>query len=84
MTICDLCGQNKECRQREIERKEYDICQDCWNPLAQRLAGKGRTKKHREDVFLPPITTKPESQPEKPNPRPGEPPKIWGRSPRPS
>jgi hypothetical protein len=25
-----------------IEGKEYDICPECWNPLAQKLNGKGR------------------------------------------
>jgi len=36
--------------------KKYDICSGCWNPLAQKLKGKGRAK-DREIVFLPaPIT----------------------------
>lgn len=26
MIICDLCGETKDCLQREIEGKEYDIC----------------------------------------------------------
>ena len=83
MILCDLCGQAKECFQREIEGKEYDICHECWNPLAEKLAGKGRTKRDRETVYLPPVViTKPE--PEEPKqPRPGEPPKIWGRTDRP-
>jgi hypothetical protein len=79
MTVCDLCGQAKECSTREIEGKEYDICADCWNPLAEKLAGKGRSEKDREMVFLPAITTTPESEPEQPKPIPGEPPKIWSR-----
>jgi len=37
----------------EIEGTEYDICSECWNPFAQRLRGKGRTK-DRGTVFLPP------------------------------
>jgi len=29
--ICDLCGEAKDCLQKEIESKEYDICSQCWN-----------------------------------------------------
>jgi hypothetical protein len=76
MILCDLCGQAKQCQQREIEGKQYDICSGCWNPLAQKLKGKGRVKKEREMVFLPPLTTPPE--PKETKPLPGEPPKIWG------
>ncbi len=79
MTLCDLCGQEKQCRPREIEGKEYDLCSACWKPLAQKLKGKGRAMRERETVFLPPpplITTAPE--PKEPKPSPGEPPKIWG------
>jgi len=72
--ICDLCGEAKDCLHKEIEGKQYDICSDCWNPLAQRLEGKGRAKK-QEIVFLPPIK---EREDEDPEPLPGEPPKIWG------
>ncbi|HXP86170.1 MAG TPA: hypothetical protein VN841_15705 [Bryobacteraceae bacterium] len=82
MIVCDLCGQANECRQREIEGKEYDICSSCWSPLAEKLKGKGRAKRHRETVFLPPLPKQPE--PQEPKPLPGEPPKIWsgvGRSP---
>lgn len=76
MVLCDLCGQAKECQPRVIERKEYDICSDCWNPLAEKLKGKGRVKtKEREDVFLPPLEKEPEPPPK---PSPGVPPKIWG------
>jgi len=25
MILCDLCGESKECLQKEIEGKEYDI-----------------------------------------------------------
>src|ERR1700730_9354952 len=63
MILCDLCGQGKECRQWEIDGKEYDICHDCSNPLAEKLKGKGR-------VIPEPIH-------EEPKP-PREPPKIWG------
>ena len=76
MIICDLCGEAKECQAREIEGKEYDICSDCWKPLAEKLKGKGRTKKERKTVFLPSITPQPKR--EEPEPLPGEPPKIWG------
>jgi hypothetical protein len=74
MIICDLCGEAKDCKQKEIEGKEYDICAECWNPLAQKLEGKGRTK-HQETVFLPPPRMK---EPKEEVPLPGEPPKIWG------
>jgi len=76
MIPCDLCGQPKECWQREIEGMEYKMCSDCWNPLAEKLKGKGRTKKERETVFLPPLTPEPKREDLKPVP--GEPPKIWG------
>ncbi len=81
MILCDLCGQAKECSQKEIEGRVYDICFDCWNPLAQKLKGKGRAKKEREMVFLP----VPEKEPKGPDPKPApkEPPKIWGEAGRP-
>lgn len=75
MILCDLCGQAKDCQQREIEGKMHDICSECWNPLAEKLKGKGRVKREREEVFLPPLKQEPEP-PEKP--LPGKPPKIWG------
>ena len=77
MILCDLCDQAKDCSQKDIEGKVYDICSDCWNPLAEKLKGKGRVKKkEREMVFLPP----PKKEPEVPEskPVPGEPPKIYG------
>lgn len=76
MIICDLCGEAKDCLQKEIEGKEYDICSQCWSPFAQKLRGKGRVKT-RETVFLPPPRVK-EREDEEPEPLPGEPPKIWG------
>jgi len=76
MILCDMCGEAKECVQKAIEGREYDICTECWNPLAEKLKGKGRIKKEREMVFLPAPTAEPEPQPSAPNP--GEPPKIWG------
>jgi hypothetical protein len=33
MIICDLCGEAKDCLQKEIDGKEYDICSECWNPV---------------------------------------------------
>ena len=42
MILCDLCGQVKECLQKEIDGKEFDICADCWRPLEEKLKGKGR------------------------------------------
>ncbi len=77
MIICDLCDATKDCLQKEIEGKEYDICAECWNPLAQKLRGKGRVKE-RETVFLPSPRVITEREDEERNPLPGEPPKIWG------
>ena len=74
MIVCDLCGQARECLQKEIDGKEYDICSECWKPLAEKLRGKGRAKK--ETVFLPPRVVK-EREDEEPKPGPGEPPRIW-------
>ncbi len=83
MILCDLCGTEKQCSEKEIEGRLYDICSDCWNPLAEKLKGKGREKaKDRKDVFLPPLTTEPEPPP-KTTPHPGKPPKIWGHAGRP-
>jgi len=75
MTVCDLCDETKNCVRREIERKEYDICSGCWNPLAKKLKGKGRMKRERETEFLPP-PTKDRELPE-PKAAPGGRPKIW-------
>ena len=73
--ICDLCGHAKECLQKEIDGREYDLCPECWSPLAQKLKGKGRNI-NRELVLLPPRDAKERESEEVP--RPGEPPKIWG------
>ena len=75
MILCDLCGEARECLQKEIEGKEYDICADCWRRLEEKLKGKGRVKKTREIVFLPPP---PDRETEVPGPVPGRPPKIIG------
>jgi ribosome-binding protein aMBF1 (putative translation factor) len=77
MIICDLCGETKNCSSKEIDGKEYDICFDCWERLAERLKGKGRSK-NRETIFLPPPRQVKEHEGEEPKPHPGEPPKIWG------
>ena len=74
MINCDLCGETKDCLPKEIQGREYDICSECWNALAQKLKGKGR--RIRETVLLPPRTPK-EREEEEP-PLPGGPPKIWG------
>ena len=76
MITCDLCGREKDCLQKEIDGKEYDICFECWEPLTQKLTGKGRVKP-RETVFLPQRPLK-EQEEEKHQPLPGEPPIIHG------
>jgi hypothetical protein len=73
--MCDLCGVTKECIQKEIDGREYDICLECWNPLEEKLRGKGRTKKRRESVYLPPARSVKEDEEKKP--MPGELPQIW-------
>ncbi len=37
---CDLCDQIRECVQKKIEGKYYDICLECWKPLEEKLRGK--------------------------------------------
>jgi len=76
MITCDLCGKAKDCLQKEIDGREYDICSECWEPLAKKLRGKGK-EKHLETVFLPPRPIK-EREEEEPQPLPGEPPVIQG------
>jgi hypothetical protein len=80
MVVCDLCEQARECLQKDIDGREYDICAECWESLAARLKGKGRVKRRREPVVLPPIIKEPQEpkEPQQPKP-PMEPPKIWGR-----
>ena len=77
MIICDFCGEPKDCLQKEIEGREYDICFKCWNPFAQKLRGKGRAK-NRDTVILPAPRVLTERETEEEKPLPGEPPKIWG------
>ena len=50
MMRCDLCGMTAKCVQKQIEDLEFDICESCWKPLAEKLTGKGRAKgAHAED-----------------------------------
>lgn len=72
---CSLCDKNKECLQKEIDGKEYDVCAECWDALNEKLRGKGRVIKHQESVSLPPPDDRKEQESEKPFP--GKPPKIW-------
>jgi ribosome-binding protein aMBF1 (putative translation factor) len=76
---CDLCGDIRECAQKEIEQTEYDVCADCWSALQMKLNGKGRHKKHREAVTLP-LPMMPEPQREKRQTLPGQPPEIIAES----
>lgn len=80
MVICDLCGETKNCTEREIEGKKYDICADCWDPLARELQGKGRLAKEREIVLLPASPQMEPKEPTEPKPAPWQPPKIWGNA----
>ena len=77
MIVCDWCGQAKECQQKEIDGREFDLCADCWHAIEEKLKGKGRPKRKRV-VFLPPQNA-PEGEPDEPKRLPG-PPKILGRS----
>jgi hypothetical protein len=74
--LCDLCNNQKECFQKEIDGREFDICADCWRPLEEKLRSKGRSKRKREMVFLPaPIAFEPEA----PKTLPRLPPNITGQ-----
>ena len=44
MKSCDLCGTVATCLQKEIDGKVFDICERCWQPLAEKLNGKGHVK----------------------------------------
>jgi hypothetical protein len=50
MMCCDLCGKAAECVQKEIDRKEFDLCSRCWHALADKLSGKGRVKETLEQL----------------------------------
>lgn len=75
MILCDLCGEQKKCVQKEIDGREFDLCMDCWRGLEEKLRGKGRVRKTRETVLLPPQTAPESKELETP---PGLPPKIFG------
>jgi hypothetical protein len=66
----------KECVQKQIDGREFDICGDCWRPLEETLKGKGRVRKAQEIVVLPPPIV---PEPMEPKP-PGLPPKIFCRA----
>ena len=53
MMRCDLCGTTARCLQKEIEGKEFDICERCWHPLEEKLNGKGRVKEPAEALEEP-------------------------------
>ncbi len=73
---CDLCGELRDCAQRDIGAVEYDICSECWSELMARLKDKGRPKTKRERVTLPPPAITPETTREAKPPYPGKPPDI--------
>lgn len=75
---CDLCGEKKECFQKEIDHREYDVCRECWSELQAKLQGKGRATQ-REIILLPP--PKDPDEPEE-KPAPVGPPIIRGNSER--
>jgi hypothetical protein len=62
---CALCRHVRECLQKQIDYKEYYICQECWSELQSKLQGKGRIKDPGEIVLLPPPREADESE-EKP------------------
>ena len=80
---CDLCGEMRECLQKEIDGREYDLCAGCWNALAEKLKGKGRPRKQREVVELPIREIVKDKKDEGQRPRPGEPPTVWYKTDRP-
>ena len=38
MLSYDLCGKTAECLQKEIDGREFDVCQECWAPLSEKLS----------------------------------------------
>jgi len=76
---CALCGKIRKCSPKEIEREEYDICARCWKALETKLHGKGRVRRSREVVLLPPVQAPSREAPAKAVP--GYPPTIWGALP---
>jgi len=39
-----------ECLQKEIDGREFDLCDSCWRPFAEKLSGKGRMKENLEEL----------------------------------
>jgi hypothetical protein len=39
MVICDFCGEPKDCLQKDIEGKEYDICFEMLEPFRTEIKG---------------------------------------------
>ena len=50
MILCDLCGLETPCLQKDIDGREFDICEACWHPFAEKLNGKGRVKELFEEM----------------------------------
>lgn len=44
MNYCDLCGSSAHCVRKEIDGREFDLCDSCWDSLAEKLSGKGHPK----------------------------------------
>jgi hypothetical protein len=74
---CDLCNEIRDCAQKEIDGREYDICSECWDSLSAKLTGKGRSKR-REFVTVPAQPTPDSPREPKQPPMPGTPPTIYG------
>jgi hypothetical protein len=88
---CDLCGELRECLQKEIDGREYDVCGECWSPLEQKLHGKGRPSirsltssqsisppPQKEPLSVPPLIVRKEEPRQPQKPAPGEPPIVYG------
>jgi hypothetical protein len=73
---CALCEKMRKCLPKRIEHREYDICAPCWNALDSQLRGKGRARRSRELILLPPVPAPSTEAPAKA--LPGYPPTIWG------
>jgi hypothetical protein len=75
---CDLCNEIRDCAQRILEDKEYDICSECWKSLVEKLEGKGRSKKSSEIIALPSPRVPDSPDEPKPSRFPGAPPTVYG------
>ena len=49
--ICDLCGEAKDCLQKEIEDKEYDICFRMLEPVRTKAEGEKQSEGSGNCVF---------------------------------